>query len=144
MVTNCLTKQVLKCTFCNNVIFYCEEFYVVMLYFIEECNAVKLYFIKGCYSVMLYLLKDAVMLYFFKDVSNTMNTFDVIASLHTGVAIPVGHDGPGFFSWHKAFLRMYDSLAYIYFYLCVILSCNQPTIIIKITRTQIHYSFICT
>ncbi|CAG2192665.1 unnamed protein product [Mytilus edulis] len=56
----------------------------------------------GCYARGVRRLKNSY------DVSNTMNTFDVIASLHTGVAIPVGHDGPGFFSWHKAFLRIME------------------------------------
>ncbi|XP_063443330.1 putative tyrosinase-like protein tyr-1 [Mytilus trossulus] len=56
----------------------------------------------GCYARGVRRLKNSY------DVSNTMNTFDVIASLHTGAAIPVGHDGPGFFSWHKAFLRIME------------------------------------
>jgi hypothetical protein len=36
-----------------------------------------------------------------------MNTYDVIANLHTSDdVIPSAHDGPGFFSWHREYLKM--------------------------------------
>ena len=44
---------------------------------------------------------------FIQSVSRTMNTYDIIASLHTGDAVLAGHDGPGFFGWHRAYIRMF-------------------------------------
>lgn len=43
------------------------------------------------------------------DVRHDMNTYDVIANLHTSDdVIPTAHDGPGFFAWHREYLRIME------------------------------------
>ncbi|XP_063438444.1 tyrosinase-like protein 2 [Mytilus trossulus] len=43
------------------------------------------------------------------DIRPDMNTYDVVANLHTDAkVIPTAHDGPGFFAWHREYLRIME------------------------------------
>lgn len=43
------------------------------------------------------------------DIRPDMNTYDIIASLHIPKeVIPTAHDGPGFFAWHRMYLKIME------------------------------------